>query len=78
MILLGDFSAKVSRKDIFKLTIGNENLHKISNDDDRIRVVNFATFKILTVQKRRPHNTTPINIFEHFQMVKPTMGLTIF
>jgi hypothetical protein len=26
-ILLGDFSAKVGREDIFKLTIGNESLH---------------------------------------------------
>jgi hypothetical protein len=26
-ILFGDFSAKVGREDIFKLTIGNESLH---------------------------------------------------
>jgi hypothetical protein len=31
-ILLGDFDAKVGREDIFKLTIGNKHLHKISND----------------------------------------------
>jgi hypothetical protein len=31
-ILLGDFNAKVGREDIFKLTIGNESLHEISND----------------------------------------------
>jgi hypothetical protein len=31
-ILLGDFSAKVGREDIFKPTVGNESLHKISND----------------------------------------------
>jgi hypothetical protein len=31
-ILLGDFSAKVGKKDIFKLIIWNESLHKISND----------------------------------------------
>jgi hypothetical protein len=41
-ILLGDFNAKVSRKDIFKLTIGNESSHEISNDNG-VRVVNFAT-----------------------------------
>jgi hypothetical protein len=29
-ILLGDFNAKVDREDIFKPTIGNENLHEIS------------------------------------------------
>jgi hypothetical protein len=32
-ILLGDLSAKVGREDIFKLTIGNKSLHKISNDN---------------------------------------------
>jgi hypothetical protein len=40
-----DFSAKVSREDIFKTTIGNDNLHEISNDDGG-RVVNFAYPKI--------------------------------
>jgi hypothetical protein len=30
-ILLEDFNATVSRKDIFKPTIGNESLHDISN-----------------------------------------------
>jgi hypothetical protein len=37
-ILLGKFSAKVGRKDIFKLTIENESLHEIS-DDNRVRLV---------------------------------------
>jgi hypothetical protein len=32
-ILLGDFSAKVGREDIFKPTIGNESLREISNDN---------------------------------------------
>jgi hypothetical protein len=32
-ILLGDFNAKVGREYIFKLTIGNENSHDISNDN---------------------------------------------
>jgi hypothetical protein len=32
-ILLGDFSAKVGREDIFKPTIGNESLHKVSNEN---------------------------------------------
>jgi hypothetical protein len=43
-ILLGDFNAKVGREDIFKLTIGNESLHEISNDNG-VRVANFATSK---------------------------------
>jgi hypothetical protein len=47
-ILLGDFNAKVGRKDIFKPTIGNESSHEISNDNG-LRVVNFATSKNLVV-----------------------------
>jgi hypothetical protein len=38
--LLGDFSAKVGREDIFKPTIGNESLHQISNDNG-VRLVHF-------------------------------------
>jgi hypothetical protein len=49
-ILLGDFNAKVGREDIFKPTIGNESLHKNSNDNG-VRIVNFATFKNLKSQK---------------------------
>jgi hypothetical protein len=48
-ILLGGFKGKVGREDIFKLTIGNESLHKISNDNG-VRLVNFATSKNLTVR----------------------------
>ncbi|PNF33766.1 hypothetical protein B7P43_G10210 [Cryptotermes secundus] len=48
-ILLGEFSAKVGREDIFKPTIGNESLHEISNDN-AVRVVNFATSKSLTAK----------------------------
>jgi hypothetical protein len=43
-ILLGDLNAKVGREDIFKLTVRNESLHEISNDNG-VRVVNFATSK---------------------------------
>jgi hypothetical protein len=39
------FNAKVGMEDIFKPTIGNERLHKISNDNG-VRVPNFATSKI--------------------------------
>jgi hypothetical protein len=42
-ILLG-FNAKVCREDIFKLTIGNESLREIDNDNE-IRVAEFATCK---------------------------------
>jgi hypothetical protein len=47
--LLGDFNAKVGRENILKPTIGNEGLHKISNDNG-FRVLNFATSKNLTVK----------------------------
>jgi hypothetical protein len=47
-ILLGDFNAKVGREDIFRLTTGNESLHKIN--DNGLRVVNFATSKNLRVK----------------------------
>jgi hypothetical protein len=48
-ILLGEENAKVGREDIFKPTIGNESLHKISNDNG-VRVVSFATSKNLIVK----------------------------
>jgi exonuclease III len=37
-ILLGDFNAKLGRKDTFKPKIGNESLHEDSNDNG-VRVV---------------------------------------
>jgi hypothetical protein len=40
--LLGEFNANVGRKDISKLTIRNESLHKISNDNG-VRIVKFAS-----------------------------------
>jgi hypothetical protein len=48
-ILLGDFTAKVGREDIFKMTIGNESLHEISNDNE-VGLVNFTTSKNLRVK----------------------------
>jgi hypothetical protein len=54
-ILLGDFNAKVGQDDIFKPTIGNESLYKISNDNG-VRIVNFATSKNLIVRSTMlPH-----------------------
>jgi hypothetical protein len=32
-ILLGDFNAKEGRKNVFRPTIGNENLHEDNNDN---------------------------------------------
>jgi hypothetical protein len=42
MKILLDFNAKVGRENIFKLTIRENSLHEISNDN-RVRVANFAT-----------------------------------
>jgi hypothetical protein len=55
-ILLGNFNAKVGKEDIFKPTIGNENLHEISNDNG-VRIVNFATSKNLRFKSKMfPHH----------------------
>jgi hypothetical protein len=48
-ILLGEFNAKVSRENIFKLIVGNESLHEISHDSG-VRIVNFATSENLVVK----------------------------
>jgi hypothetical protein len=49
-ILLG-FNAKGERENSFKPTIGNESLHRDSNDNG-VRIVNFATSKNLVVNAR--------------------------
>jgi hypothetical protein len=55
-ILMGNFNAKVGREDIFKPIIANESLHEASNDN-RVRVVNFATSKNLIVKiPTSPHH----------------------
>jgi hypothetical protein len=54
-ILLGDFTVRVGRENIFKPTIGNESLNEISNNNG-VRVVNFATSKNLLVKSTMfPH-----------------------
>jgi hypothetical protein len=46
-ILLGDLNLKFGREDILKPTIGNESLRE-TNNDNWVRVVNFATFSLST------------------------------
>ena len=46
---LGDFKAKVGRKNIFKPTIGNDGLHEDSNING-VRIVTFYTSKNLVVK----------------------------
>ena len=53
-ILLGDLNAKVGRENIFKPTIGNESLHQ-NNNDNGVRIVNFATSKCLDKSTMFPH-----------------------
>jgi hypothetical protein len=48
-ILLRDFNAEVDKEDLSKPTIGNENLHGISNDNG-VKLVNFAASKNLRVK----------------------------
>jgi hypothetical protein len=48
-ILLGNFSSKVGRVDIFKAIIGSDSLHKINNDNG-VKIVNFASSKNLLVK----------------------------
>jgi hypothetical protein len=56
-IMLGDFNAKVGMEDIFKPTIGNESLYKISNNNG-VRSVNFATSKNIRVKSSMfPHRS---------------------
>jgi len=52
--LLGDFNAKLGRKNIFKLTIGNENLHHDSNENC-VRIMNFVTSKNVIKGMVFPH-----------------------
>jgi hypothetical protein len=55
MKILLDFNAKVGKEDIFKPTIGNGSLHEINNDNG-VRLVNFATSKNLRVKSTMfPH-----------------------
>jgi hypothetical protein len=42
-------SAELDREDIFEQTVGDESLHKISNDNG-VRVANFATSKNLAAK----------------------------
>ena len=59
-ILIGDFKAKVGRKNIFKPTIGKESLHQDSNDKGE-KIVNFAMSKNLVVKARCSRTETFIS-----------------
>ena len=48
-ILLRDFNAKLGGEDILKPTIGNVSLRQDNNDND-VRIVNFATSRNIVVK----------------------------
>jgi len=56
--VLGDFNAKVERKNIFKVTTGKKSLHQESNDNG-VRTVNIATSKNLVNSTMFPHRNIP-------------------
>jgi hypothetical protein len=72
-----NFTAKVGRVDILKLTTENESLPKISIDNG-VRVVYFATFKNLSQKYNIPPIATFINILGYLQMGKPKKRLIMF
>jgi len=54
-IMLEYFNPKVGREYIFRLTIQNQSLHLVSNDNG-VRIVNFTTSKNLDVKSMMfPH-----------------------
>ena len=76
-ILLGDFNSKVGRENIFKPTIGQENLHQHSNDNG-FRLVNFAHPKIWWLRAPCSLTRTFINIPEPPLTVRLTTRLTTY
>jgi hypothetical protein len=75
-ILLGNFSAKVGRVDIFKPT-GNERLHEISNDTG-VGVVNSATSKNLILKSTIFPHSNILHLLGHLLVERPIIKLTIF
>jgi hypothetical protein len=60
-ILLAYFNAKVGREDIFKLVIGNESLHEVSNDNE-VKIVN-SKFWLTVKSTTSPHHDTHKHIW---------------
>jgi hypothetical protein len=78
-ILLADFSTRVGKEDVFKLTFRNESLQENSNDNGvRVVLINLATSKDHTIKSKmfpccNSHNSTwtspdgkPHNQITHF------------
>jgi hypothetical protein len=72
------FQGKLERKNIFKQTTGNENLHKIINDNC-VRAVNFVTSKESNLPGAQCSQiATYINTFGILLMAKDTTYLSQF
>jgi exonuclease III len=85
-VIMGDFNATAARENIFKPTIGSENLLEISNDNGE-RVINFAASKILVVKstmfpQRKIHKytwTSPEgNTHSHIDHVMIEDGIQVY
>jgi hypothetical protein len=72
-----ELNAKVVKENIFKSTILNDNLHEIRNNN-RVRVVNFATSKNLSSKVERSHIVTFVNVLRHLLVEKFSVKFTIF
>jgi hypothetical protein len=75
-ILLGDFNAKIIRKDIFKPTIVNESIHEFNNDNG-IRVSKYCYIQ-KSVKVQYPHVITFINLLGHLLKERLPIKLIIF
>jgi hypothetical protein len=72
-MLSGDFSAVVWTEHILKLTIGNEGLHKIDNNNIlAFRTTNFVKSKVKFSREQYSHITTFINTLELLRTGKHT------
>ena len=76
-ILLGDFHAQLGREDIFKPTIRTESLHQVGNDN-AVRILNFATSRILVVKSTCSCTETFISTPGPLLMARFTNGLITY
>jgi hypothetical protein len=65
--MLGEFSVKLGKEDIFKPTIRNESIHEISNDNG-VRVVTLPHPKISLSKVQCSHIVAFINLRGHVLM----------
>jgi hypothetical protein len=76
-ILLGDFTVKLGRDNIFKPTIEKDSLHPESTDNG-VTVVNFATSKNLVVKAQCYHTETFLNTPRPLLMGQLTFRLIMY